>query len=218
MSVRKLGENTQVAPELQIPCPARLGEIGLTCAVSINRRLRTLSHLDYRSGDNPKVSREKSIFSRAYAEASPEERAALRVWMMRDIILPGNGGHNDFAKSLETREESVAVLDRRILVHFRAMLAGLGSLRMPDNQCRLPWRDPYFAFTSMGPEDAGCSAVAGCPDTWRQLPGRSWRDTRASGRRSLATFLPGRNFRLWAANMRVFQRGYYCKRVTVRGV
>ena len=23
----------------------------------------------------------------------------------------------------------------------------------------------YFAFTSMGPEDAGCSAVAGCPDT-----------------------------------------------------
>ena len=29
--------------------------------------------------------------------------------MMRDIILPGNEGHNDFAKSLETREESVAV-------------------------------------------------------------------------------------------------------------
>jgi hypothetical protein len=39
----------------------------------------------------------------------------LRVWMMRDIILPRNEGHNDFAKSLEMREESVAVLDRRIL-------------------------------------------------------------------------------------------------------
>jgi hypothetical protein len=72
ISVKTLGKTRKSAPELRIPYPARLGEIGLTCAVSINRGLRTLSHLDYRSGANPKM--------------------------------------------------------------------GLGSLRMLDNQCRLPWR------------------------------------------------------------------------------
>jgi hypothetical protein len=64
------------------------------------------------------VSRaKKSIvdtFSRAYAEASPEERAALRVWM-RDIILPRKEGRNDLAKPRRSEKDSIAARDRRIL-------------------------------------------------------------------------------------------------------
>jgi hypothetical protein len=64
------------------------------------------------------VSRaKKSIvdtFSRAYAEASPEEQAALRVWM-RDIILPRKEGRNDLAKSRRSEKDTIAARDRRIL-------------------------------------------------------------------------------------------------------
>jgi hypothetical protein len=63
----------------------------------------------------PKVSRaKKSIvetFSRAYAAASPDEQAALRVWMC-NIILPRKERRNDLVKSRRSEKDSI---DRRIL-------------------------------------------------------------------------------------------------------
>ena len=115
MPVKNLGENTQVAPELRISCPARLGEIGLTCAVSINRRLRTLSNLDHRSGDIPKVSREKINFFSRLRGGKPGGASSVGGVDDAGHHSSRKRRHNDFAKSLETREESVAVLDRRIL-------------------------------------------------------------------------------------------------------
>jgi hypothetical protein len=47
------------------------------------------------------VSRKNPLlekFSRAYAAASPDEQAALRVWM-RDIVLPRKEGRNNLSKS-----------------------------------------------------------------------------------------------------------------------
>ena len=38
------------------------------------------------------------------------------------------------------------------------------SLRMLDKQWWAPGENFYFDFTSMVPEEAGCSAVAGWPD------------------------------------------------------
>ena len=54
---------------------------------------------------SPRVSRKNLVetFSRAYAAASPEEQAALRVWM-RDIVLPRREGRNDLVKVAEKRE------------------------------------------------------------------------------------------------------------------
>jgi hypothetical protein len=53
-------------------------------------------------------------FSRAYAGASPDEKAALRAWM-RDIVLPRKEGRNDLARSRRSEKDSVAARDRRIL-------------------------------------------------------------------------------------------------------
>jgi hypothetical protein len=53
-------------------------------------------------------------FSRAYAAASLDEQAALRVWM-RNIILPGKARRDDLASARRTEKESVAARDRRIL-------------------------------------------------------------------------------------------------------
>ena len=54
----------------------------------------------------PKVSRQKKsivdIFSRAYSSASPDEQAALRVWM-RNVILPQREPRKDLKVS-EKRE------------------------------------------------------------------------------------------------------------------
>jgi hypothetical protein len=105
MSVKNLGENTQVAPELRIPCPARLGEIGLTCALSINRRLRTLSHLDHRSGDNPKVSREKSIFFSRLRGGKPGGASS--------VAGVDDTGHHSSRKRRPTRFRKVAGDARR---------------------------------------------------------------------------------------------------------
>jgi hypothetical protein len=52
--------------------------------------------------------------ARAYAEASPEEQAALRAWM-RDIVLPRKVGRNDIAKSRRSEKDSIAPRDQRIL-------------------------------------------------------------------------------------------------------
>ena len=53
-------------------------------------------------------------FFRAYAAASLEEQAALRVWM-RDIVLPRKEARNDLAKSRRSEKDSVAACDRCIL-------------------------------------------------------------------------------------------------------
>ena len=65
---------------------------------------------------SPRVSRKNlaETFSRTYGGASPEERAALRVWM-RDIILPRTERRNDLAKSRRYEKDSIAARDRRIL-------------------------------------------------------------------------------------------------------
>jgi hypothetical protein len=64
------------------------------------------------------VSRaKKSIvdtFSRAYAEASPDEQAALRVWM-RDIIRPQKKPRVDVAKARRFEKDSVEARNRPIL-------------------------------------------------------------------------------------------------------
>jgi hypothetical protein len=64
------------------------------------------------------VSRaKKSIvepFSRAYAAASPEEQAALRVWM-RDIILPQREPRKDLKMSRRCEKDTIAACDWRIL-------------------------------------------------------------------------------------------------------
>ena len=53
-------------------------------------------------------------FSQAYAAASPDAQAALRVWM-RNIILPGIARREDLARARRSEKESVAERDRRIL-------------------------------------------------------------------------------------------------------
>ena len=61
--------------------------------------------------------RKKSIidtFSRAYSLASPEEQAALRVWM-RNIIRPQREPRNDVAKARRFEKDGVEARNRRIL-------------------------------------------------------------------------------------------------------
>ena len=53
-------------------------------------------------------------FSRAYAEASPDEQALLRVWM-RDIIRPQKKPRVDVAKARRFEKDSVEARNRRIL-------------------------------------------------------------------------------------------------------
>jgi hypothetical protein len=53
-------------------------------------------------------------FSRAYAAASPDEQAALGVWM-RGIILLEKVGRKDLARCRRAERESVEARDRRIL-------------------------------------------------------------------------------------------------------
>ena len=64
------------------------------------------------------VSRaKKSIvktFSRAYSSASPDEQAALRVWM-RNIIRPQEEPRVDVAKAKRFEKDSVEARNRRIL-------------------------------------------------------------------------------------------------------
>jgi len=60
--------------------------------------------------NNPLVE----TFSRAYAAASPDQQAALRVWM-RNIILPGIVRRSDLDRVRRSERESVAARDRRIL-------------------------------------------------------------------------------------------------------
>jgi hypothetical protein len=64
------------------------------------------------------VSRaKKSIveaFSRAYSSASPDEQAALRVWM-RNIIRPQKEPRVDVAKARRFEKDSVEARDRRML-------------------------------------------------------------------------------------------------------
>jgi hypothetical protein len=63
------------------------------------------------------VSRaKKSIvdtFSHAYAAASPEEQAALRVWM-REIVVPQREPRKDLSRSRRSEKGSVATCDRQI--------------------------------------------------------------------------------------------------------
>ena len=61
--------------------------------------------------------RKKSIidtFSRAYSLASPDEQAALRVWM-RDIILPQRKPRKNLEMSRRCEKDAIAACDRRIL-------------------------------------------------------------------------------------------------------
>jgi hypothetical protein len=64
------------------------------------------------------VSRpKKSIvdtFSRAYSSASPDEQAALRVWM-RNIIRPQKEPRVDVAKARRFEKDTVEARDRRML-------------------------------------------------------------------------------------------------------
>jgi hypothetical protein len=53
-------------------------------------------------------------FSRVYAEASPEEQAALRVWM-RNNIRPQKELRVDVAKARPFEKDSVEARDRRML-------------------------------------------------------------------------------------------------------
>ena len=53
-------------------------------------------------------------FSRAYAEASPEEQAALRVWM-GNIIRPQKAPRVDIAKARRFEKNPIEARDRRIL-------------------------------------------------------------------------------------------------------
>jgi hypothetical protein len=61
--------------------------------------------------------RKKSIidsFSRAYSLASPDEQAALRVWM-RDIFLPQRKPRKNLEMSRRCEKDAIAACDRRIL-------------------------------------------------------------------------------------------------------
>jgi hypothetical protein len=53
-------------------------------------------------------------FSRAYAAASPDEQAELRVWM-RNIILPGIVRRTDLDRVRRSEKGSIEARDRRIL-------------------------------------------------------------------------------------------------------
>ena len=53
-------------------------------------------------------------FSRAYAAASPDQQAALRVWM-RGVILPGKVSRKDLDRCRRAEKEKIAARDRRIL-------------------------------------------------------------------------------------------------------
>ena len=53
-------------------------------------------------------------FSRAYEAASPEEQAALRVWM-RDVILPQKKPRKNLKLSKRCEKDIIAACDRRIL-------------------------------------------------------------------------------------------------------
>jgi hypothetical protein len=53
-------------------------------------------------------------FSRAYEEATPDEQAALRVWM-RQIILPGKTPRKDLDRARRNEKQAVEACDRRIL-------------------------------------------------------------------------------------------------------
>ena len=69
----------------------------------------------------------------------------MGAWMMRDIILPGKEGTTiSQSRWRPEKRASLYLTGASLSFHFRAMLAGLGSLRMPDNQCRLPWRAPLL--------------------------------------------------------------------------
>ena len=70
-------------------------------------------------------------FSRAYAEASPEEQAALRVWM-GNIIRPQKAPRVDIAKARRFEKNPIEARDRRRallrspqpLEQFREFVAG----------------------------------------------------------------------------------------------
>jgi hypothetical protein len=59
---------------------------------------------------NPTVE----AFAKAYAEASPDEQAELRVWM-RKIVLPGKARRDDIALARRIEKESIKACDKRIL-------------------------------------------------------------------------------------------------------
>jgi hypothetical protein len=65
------------------------------------------------SRKNPLVEK----FSRAYAAASPDEQAALRVWT-RNIICPQKEPRVDVAKARKFEKDSVETRDRRIILEF----------------------------------------------------------------------------------------------------
>jgi hypothetical protein len=62
------------------------------------------------------VSRKNPVesFSRAYAAASPDEQAALRVWM-RNMVLPQKERRRDVAKARRSEKDRIEAGDRRIL-------------------------------------------------------------------------------------------------------
>jgi hypothetical protein len=60
-------------------------------------------------------------FSRAYESASPEEQAALRVWM-RKIILPGKIRRDDLARARRSEKDRITARDRRIM-EFRLSMS-----------------------------------------------------------------------------------------------
>jgi hypothetical protein len=53
-------------------------------------------------------------FANAYAAASPDEQAELRLWM-RKIILAGGLARTDLARAKRSEKESIVARDRRIL-------------------------------------------------------------------------------------------------------
>ena len=53
-------------------------------------------------------------FSRAYEEATPDEQAALRMWM-RSIVIPTRLRRGNLAIARRNEKESIAARDRRIL-------------------------------------------------------------------------------------------------------
>jgi hypothetical protein len=53
-------------------------------------------------------------FAKAYAAASPDEQAELRLWMRR-IILPGKIPRTDLARAKRSEKKSIAARGRRIL-------------------------------------------------------------------------------------------------------
>jgi hypothetical protein len=59
---------------------------------------------------NPTVK----VFAKAYAEASPDDQAELRVWM-RKIVMPGKARRDDIALARRIEKESIKACDKRIL-------------------------------------------------------------------------------------------------------